>query len=116
MPKQTQAIKKTVAAIIRLLEKQGQLGQIDRVIAGLARFRSAGRPIVKVISAVALSHKETKEIDRLFTRLGFKDCLVQYSVEPALGAGLMLKINDQVLDLSLKNQINLLKGKINEKN
>jgi len=68
----------------------------------------------KVVSAVVLND-ETKHniIDKFENRTG-KSIKVNYSLDPELIGGFIIKIEDTVYDASIKNQLQLLRKKFSE--
>ena len=68
----------------------------------------------KVVSAVALNDVTKHHISDCFeTRTG-KSIKVNYSLDPGLIGGFIVKIEDLVYDASIKNQLQLLRKKFSE--
>ena len=68
----------------------------------------------KVVSAVALNDVTKHSISDCFeTRTG-KSIKVNYSLDPELIGGFIIKIEDTVYDASIKNQLQLLRKKFSE--
>jgi F-type H+-transporting ATPase subunit delta len=68
----------------------------------------------KVVSAVELNDDTKHSISGCFeTRTG-KNIKVNYSLDPGLIGGFIVKIEDFVYDASIKNQLQLLKKKFSE--
>ena len=68
----------------------------------------------KVISAIALNDKTKKSIVRNFENRTGKSIKVNYSLDPGLIGGFIIKIEDTVYDASIKNQLQLLRKKFSE--
>lgn len=69
-------------------------------------FRRSGQVEVSIRSADALSESEQKSVlERLRNQLGGKNVRPEWSVEPDLKAGLVLRMGTQVWDGSLKGRL-----------
>ena len=68
----------------------------------------------KVVSAVALNDETKQSIIRKFENRTGKNIKVNYTLDPELIGGFIIKIEDTVYDASIKNQLQLLRKKFSE--
>lgn len=98
--------------IINLLEQQGQLNLLDEVIEVLSQYQMTQESNVTIESAHELSTAEVNEItDMISQKIGYEPN-VETIVNAELLAGVRVTINDQLIDASLKTQIEQVFEKI----
>lgn len=107
-------IDETVKNFCLLLLEKGRLPNLGPIASVYRAMLDEEEGIVRseVTTAVELSTARQAEIkSKLETQIG-KKLALQFSVDPSIIGGLILKIDDKALDGSLKAQINILKGNI----
>jgi len=98
--------------IINLLEQQGQLGMLEEVIDVLSQYQMTQESNVTIESAHKLSTSDINEITKMISnKLGYEPN-VETVVNKGLIAGVRVIINDQLIDASLKSQIEQVFEKI----
>ncbi|PDW03457.1 ATP synthase F1 subunit delta [Candidatus Viridilinea mediisalina] len=92
------------------LAKEGVLDHIDDIVTAFAAFVSsaAGQALdASVISAVELSEGQQTSI-RTDLRKRYGEVAVNFSVDPSLIGGLIIRVGDQVLDNSLRSRLSAI--------
>ena len=73
--------------------------------------KEEGRIVAKISSAKALDHKEKAKLEQaLKKRYSSREIVFTESLDSKLLGGLKIEVNDEVIDLSIKNKI----GKLQE--
>lgn len=102
--KKNDEAKVIAKSIIRFLEKRGQRPLLKKIIYQLNLAENA-QPAPIVYSALPLSQKEIGLVKKYLEKMGKPCAEIENQVDKKVGAGLIVKINDQILDLSLQGQI-----------
>ena len=99
--------------IIQFLARRHLLSKTSDILLKLGKIINSeeGRTIVIVKSAFKLGEKTEKElVQTLKKRYSSKEIVLDEKLDKNLLGGMLLEINDEVIDLSLKNKI----GKLQE--
>ncbi|RRR66495.1 MAG: ATP synthase F1 subunit delta [Candidatus Viridilinea halotolerans] len=92
------------------LAKEGILDQIDAVVTAFAASASSGAAQAldaSVVSAVELSAEQQASVSADL-RKRYGEVAVNFSVDPSLIGGLIIRVGDQVLDNSLRSRLGAL--------
>ena len=73
-----------------------------------------GNRVAKITSAQALSDEQLQEIQTNLNQKFDSDFNLNVNVDPNLIGGLKIQIGSQMIDSSIKNQLQLLKEKMKE--
>lgn len=104
--------KKIAQTIIALLEQQGQIENLPEVIEALTEYLESTEQQIVVESAVELDEQSLSQLKNILTaKLGFAPTLKQI-VNPELLGGIRLQINDQLIDATVRAQLNDLFDKM----
>jgi len=114
-------VHELVLNLLRLLNSKSRLALVPALADRVKRDsdRLLGRCRVRVISAKTLTAEQTQTLHRqLQERLGLVPVL-EYSVDPSLIGGLVIRVGDLQFDSSIRSRLeqlrkNLLEGKIHE--
>lgn len=97
-----------VRNFLMLLASEGlldQLGPITQAFEGYATSRGTAVD-AEVTSAVALDEAQRAKIARELRERYGKELELQFSIDPSLIGGLIIRVGDQVLDNSLRTRLN----------
>lgn len=100
---------------MRLLAEKGRLDQISAIVDVFNELLDVEKGVIRgeIVTAVELDEDGRKSVQRTLERQSDdKTFILDYSVNPDLIAGVLLKIGDQVLDASLRAQLSILKDNI----
>jgi F-type H+-transporting ATPase subunit delta len=89
----------------RMLSKSGEiLSQLGKIV-----NQDEGRIIAKVSSVEPLKHQMKTNLEHaLKKRYGAEHVVLTESIDPSLIGGLKVEVNNEVIDLSIKNKIKKL--------
>lgn len=104
-------IHETVKNFCRLLLEKGRLPLLGDIAATYRDMLDHLEGIVRseLITAVELSAARQEEIKKSLEQKSGKKLAMNFSVDPDIIGGLILKIDDRALDGSLRAQINILR-------
>jgi F-type H+-transporting ATPase subunit delta len=102
---------KTISAMIILFDALDYTEQICKDYIELAN-RYKKQVSVEVISAIELDEKMLKEIKKDVDSKTGLDVRVKNTVDKSIIGGLLIKIGERIIDLSVKNKIEDLKSKL----
>ena len=103
--------KNTFRSVVEFLSRKRLLAKSSEILAHLGKIinKEKGVTLVKVYSAQKLEHKAKAHIvDNLKHRYSSKDIVLEEVLDEKLLGGMRLEIDDEVIDLTLKNKINKL--------
>ena len=106
-PERTQAVITRLSAILPRYGKVKRSAVMKRVVSRVAR--QLGIEMYRVVSADGLNAAEREQIGK---NIGYGKYHITYAVNTQLLGGVIVKTQDKVLDLSLKNRIEKLKNGI----
>jgi F-type H+-transporting ATPase subunit delta len=87
------------------------LGSIAQLFKQL-QFAKEGKLNVQVISAVKLTQTEIKTIKQQLTQRLNKKLIIENTVDPSLLGGVMIRIDDLVIDHSVRNNLTKLRASL----
>ena len=73
---------------------------------------SEQKTMAEVTSAVTLSDEVLEELEAKLSRLTAKTVLVRTNIDPAIGGGLVIKVDGRVIDGSVRNTLQKLKYRL----
>ena len=104
--------KKIAQTIVELLKQQGQLSVLPEVVEELNQIVQASMNKVVIETATEVSEDTLNGlIDILAAKMGYTPT-VEHIVNPELIAGIRVKIDDNLIDASVKNQLEKIFEKI----
>ena len=111
MTKNDLSLENSAQAFVRFLEKKGQLKNLPQIIQKLHRLENDLKKI-EIVSAVCLNQRQQNSILKEMAIKKTTEYIVKNTVDPKIGGGLVIKVNDKVIDLSLKGRLDQLKLKL----
>ena len=82
---------------------------LNMFMAKVLEYKKIGTAYVK--TAVPLSEEQKEKVlKRLLATTDYKEFRMNYSVEPELLGGMIIRINDRVVDSSIKTKLDKLAG------
>lgn len=105
---------KMVEDFISLLADKGRLGIFRQIAREFQALLDLKKGIVRgeFITAVPLSEGKRQELLTLLEKQAGRTLELEFSTDPALLGGMLLKLGDKTLDASLSTQLALLKDTI----
>lgn len=84
------------------------------IVAEFVRLANAGRNIVeaRVASAVELNDKEKAELNQVMVKLTGKKIKADYTVDPSLVGGIVVRIGDKIIDGSIRARLATLRDRL----
>jgi F-type H+-transporting ATPase subunit delta len=110
----SKAVSKKMVGFLKVLVNKKRFGEFDTIVAAFEKELDEINNIkrVEVVSAVKLDDKIKKKIaDKLNKKLQ-KNIEAQWSVDDGIIAGLVVKIEDDVIDTSVRTKIENLRKNI----
>jgi F-type H+-transporting ATPase subunit delta len=104
------------ASLLGLLVDNGRLKILSSIIGELRVFADerSGRLRAQVFSSFALSEPQTERLAKALEKRFGHPVLVAVHVEPEILGGLVCKVGDLTIDLSLKRQLEILRERLLE--
>jgi len=104
----------TVGFLMTVIRK-GRFGEIDKTldyfIERVKEYKKIG--VAYVTSAVSLNEDEKKQIEqKLLSVTDYSEFEINYTIDPAIIGGLVIRIKDRVFDNSIKNRLDDLSGQL----
>jgi F-type H+-transporting ATPase subunit delta len=99
--------------VVRFLFKRRLLSKAPQILSQLEKIinKEEGRVMAKVGSVEKLSHQTKTNIEQaLKKRYSAKEIVIEESLDARLLGGIKVEVNNEVIDLSIKNRI----GKLQE--
>ena len=94
-------------SLVAALKAEGQEAMLADIMDELvAMMRSGGPTTAEVTSAVELSAAQRQTLDRELRERYGAGLTIQYSVDPTLLGGLLIRVGDKVLDTSVRQRLN----------
>lgn len=106
-----EALKKVLKKFIVLLAKKRDLKRINRIIDKFSETYNNWKNLeeVQIITSKKISEKTLAEIKRWLEKQLSRKIKLEEKIDETLLGGLIVKYQDTVLDMSLKNNLNNLK-------
>ncbi|MDD5934000.1 MAG: ATP synthase F1 subunit delta [Clostridiales bacterium] len=97
-----------VTGFLVIIVEKGRYDDIDEIfdyfLARVREYKNIG--VAKVTSAVALNDEQKKKLeDKLLATTKYVQFDMNYSVDPALIGGLVIRIGDRVVDSSIRTKL-----------
>ncbi len=97
-----------VTGLLTVIVEKGRCAEIPAVFANflekVREYRKIG--VAKVASATGLTTEQKKRIEeKLLSQTAYESFEMQYTVDPALIGGMVIRIGDRVVDASIKSKI-----------
>lgn len=107
----------TVHNLVHLLIARERLDIFDQLVAEYGRLVDAYRGVVhaEVTTAVPLEDRDTKVLAQRLKKMLGKEVVVASAVDPAIVGGLVVRIDDRLLDGSTRSQLVALKRSLTER-
>jgi F-type H+-transporting ATPase subunit delta len=103
-------IDKIVDGFLNYLKLRKKENLLPEIIRRLSRIQSIRESTAEVISAFPLSSDEEEKI-RVFLKKQFgKDFFLKIKIAPEIIGGLLIKVNDLIIDQSIAGQLRTLKN------
>ena len=104
------------ATFLRLLVAKGREDQLPEIVVQfrVLRDRKEGTVPAEVVSAVDLTAAQHRQLQRELEAYTKKQVRLRQSVDPAIRAGLVVRLGDTVLDGSLRRQLERLRTQLVE--
>lgn len=96
------------------LQRNGQYAKLPQVLAALndAYTKKTGQVIAKVYSPEKIDLTQTKEITSKLKNMFGKEVIINNIINANLSAGIVVKVGDKAIDLSLNGKVERLKKKL----
>ncbi len=106
-PKQIDAVNDN---LLKLLRAQGRLGDLPELVSLVKdlQLRQQGKVKIKVSSFYALKDSELKLVAKLAKQLSDQEVELEQKVDSGLIGGVVLRYQDKLIDLSLRQKLNKL--------
>ena len=113
----TGRISDELTGLLRLIVLKGRAPYLDSVldyyIAKTKEYKKIG--IASVSSAAELTEAQKKKIvEKLLSSTDYNSFEMEYSVEPELIGGMIIRIGDRIVDGSVRTKLNNLKKELKE--
>lgn len=107
-------VGKVVKNFVQLLADKERLASLPEIQAVYAKLQDEAQGVLRgmLTTAVKLDAKRQGELKSALEKKSSRKLVLDYAVEPAILGGLVLKVGDQVLDASLRAQLQMLKENI----
>lgn len=106
-----------IITLSKILSKRSRLSyfiQILEKVIKLIREKKNIREAV-ITSVIELDDEQTEKLRKLIHKVFNYDCEIRVRLSKDIIGGLKIEINDKLLDLSLQNQFNVMRNKIQRK-
>lgn len=97
------------------LYQSKSLGKLNTIVALAEKMmrEKNNQLLVKISSSIQLSDEQIKDIQIELKSRYHKEIITDCLIDPSLGTGLIVTIDDKIIDLSSQHQIELLTKHIN---
>ncbi len=108
--------KEIARALWQELSNAKKIKDLDRIFEIAENITAAqeNRLIAKVASAIPLTPEQQDEINLYLTQKLNKEIISKYSVNQDLGAGIVVDVDGNIYDITLRDKIQRLKKLINK--
>ena len=96
--------------LLKLLRAQGRLGDLAEIIQSVKdlQLSQQGKAKIKVSSTYLLKDAELKLVAKLAKQLSDQEAELEQKIDDSLIGGVVLRHQDKLIDLSIRNKINKL--------
>ncbi len=103
-----------VANFVLLLAQDGQIGQLEGILADLERLVRHGPKvqIAEITSAMPLTPAEEEKLREVLTRRFGSDLEFRFGTDPSLLGGVHVRVGDQVIDGSVAGKLEALRDRL----
>jgi len=100
--------------LLRVANEKGRLGILDQIAAAYAHLldEQLGNVDVEVISAQHLDAEQVAHVGRRVSDLLHKTAIVHQTLDESIIGGLVIKVGDQVLDASIRQQLQSMRQRL----
>ncbi len=109
--KSAKEIEKAISTFLDLLKRKGDLHRIQKVVKEFEEFYNRKNGICKLKIASAYPLKE-KTVEKIAKKLDLKEYELETKIERDLIGGFVAQYNDNLIDASIKNNLNKLHKQI----
>lgn len=103
-----------LSRFLHLMSERGRLGQLPEVLEAFEYLldQQLGKVEVDVIVAQRLSDAELEDVRRRVSKALGKDAVVHQYVDEAIIGGIVLRVGDQVVDASVRRQLEAMRQRL----
>ncbi len=107
-------VGQVVKNFVLLLADKERLANLPEIQAFYAKLQDEAQGVLRgrLTTAVKLDKKRQDDLKATLEKKSNRKLVLDYGVDPAIIGGLVLKVGDQVLDASLRAQLQMLKENI----
>jgi F-type H+-transporting ATPase subunit delta len=107
-------LESVLKSFINLLAKKNLLSQLDKILAEYEKYYNQINGIINIKAKTAqpLSQAETKTLAENLKKITGKEIELKNTTDQDLIGGIILQIDDNLIDGSIKNQLEILKQKM----
>ena len=113
--KSEKEIKENISGFLQLLMKNGDMNLKNAITKRFGEIYDAKNGIVvaETLSKEKLSKSLTDELSGFIKgKYGAKEVVIKNKIDESMGGGIIIKVGDELLDGSIRNQLNKLKNKL----
>ena len=101
---------------LRVIAEHRRLNKLPEIINGfhILAARARGEVSAEVISAIALTSAQEKELKAVLGQVVGKDVALHVAIDPAILGGLVVRVGSQQIDTSLRTKLSSLKLALKE--
>lgn len=101
-----------VEGFLRFLSSNRELDLLPQVIDLLSQKLKETKDEAKIVSAIALTLAEEEKIRQYLKRKFGKNFVLRVEIDKGIMGGLIIKVEDKVIDLSLEGKLKALKEQL----
>ncbi len=101
-----------VEGFLRFLSSNRELDLLPQVIDLLSQKLKETKDEAKIVSAIALTLTEEEKIRQYLKRKFGKNFVLRVEIDKGIMGGLIIKVEDKVIDLSLEGKLKALKEQL----
>ena len=108
-------LPESVLSFLLLLSEKGRMSSFFDAFDTYMKLLLEAKRVsnVKITSAVALTDEEKEKLENKLKTASGRKILASYAVDPALLGGLIIEMDDKIIDGSLRHRLSEIKGVIN---
>ena len=103
-----------ICNVLKLMIEKDRLSYLDSIVDDFNELylRYSNTVRVNVASAVELANEQKDELAAKLINMMGKDVILQYEIDKSLIGGLLIKLEDKVIDTTVKGKLELLKSEL----